>query len=126
MIALQCLSHAPISLLNPPSQIKPCSPICSNNSPKTRNQAASSSRKSNSRDGFEPVQDSAAFFDENGAVDDMDGYLNYLSLEYDSVWDTKPSWYTQLPISSFAVFLSDYVQRHSIYMFPLLVGIKLK
>uniref|UniRef100_J3LRX0 DUF6737 domain-containing protein n=2 Tax=Oryza brachyantha TaxID=4533 RepID=J3LRX0_ORYBR len=22
----------------------------------------------------------------------MDGYLNYLSLEYDSVWDTKPSW----------------------------------
>ncbi|KAF5767205.1 hypothetical protein HanRHA438_Chr14g0631621 [Helianthus annuus] len=21
----------------------------------------------------------------------MDGYLNYLSLEYDSVWDTKPS-----------------------------------
>ncbi|CAA6667301.1 unnamed protein product [Spirodela intermedia] len=22
----------------------------------------------------------------------MDGYLNYLSLEYDSIWDTKPSW----------------------------------
>ncbi|KDP21449.1 hypothetical protein JCGZ_21920 [Jatropha curcas] len=32
------------------------------------------------------------FFDENGVVDDMDGYLNSLSLEYDSVWDTKPSW----------------------------------
>ncbi|XP_062020496.1 uncharacterized protein LOC133736904 [Rosa rugosa] len=32
------------------------------------------------------------FFDEDGAVDDMDGYMNYLSLEYDSVWDTKPSW----------------------------------
>ncbi|KAF4348260.1 hypothetical protein G4B88_002661 [Cannabis sativa] len=32
------------------------------------------------------------FLDENGVVDDMDGYLNYLSLEYDSVWDTKPSW----------------------------------
>ncbi|XP_078155344.1 spindle pole body-associated protein [Carex rostrata] len=32
------------------------------------------------------------FFDENGVVDDMDGYLNYLSLEYDSVWDTKPAW----------------------------------
>ncbi|KAL6502864.1 hypothetical protein OROHE_024032 [Orobanche hederae] len=22
----------------------------------------------------------------------MNGYLDYLSLEYDSVWDTKPSW----------------------------------
>ncbi|KAI5315959.1 PREDICTED: MULTISPECIES [Prunus dulcis] len=32
------------------------------------------------------------FLDENGVVDDMDGYMNYLSLEYDSVWDTKPSW----------------------------------
>ncbi|KAM4086068.1 hypothetical protein ACJW30_10G075300 [Castanea mollissima] len=32
------------------------------------------------------------FLDENGGVDDTDGYLNYLSLEYDSVWDTKPSW----------------------------------
>ncbi|XP_058073737.1 uncharacterized protein LOC131222613 [Magnolia sinica] len=32
------------------------------------------------------------FLDEDGIVDDMDGYLNYLSLEYDSVWDTKPSW----------------------------------
>ncbi|KAK7243000.1 hypothetical protein RIF29_37782 [Crotalaria pallida] len=28
-------------------------------------------------------------FDEDG---DMEGYLNHLSLEYDSVWDTKPSW----------------------------------
>uniref|UniRef100_A0A2P2JW36 DUF6737 domain-containing protein n=1 Tax=Rhizophora mucronata TaxID=61149 RepID=A0A2P2JW36_RHIMU len=32
------------------------------------------------------------FLDEDGVVEDMDGYLNYLSLEYDSVWDTKPSW----------------------------------
>ncbi|KAK3019589.1 hypothetical protein RJ639_005008 [Escallonia herrerae] len=32
------------------------------------------------------------FLDEDGVVDDMDGYLNQLSLEYDSVWDTKPSW----------------------------------
>ncbi|KAI9080279.1 hypothetical protein K1719_037673 [Acacia pycnantha] len=32
------------------------------------------------------------FSDENGAVEDMEGYLNQLSLEYDSVWDTKPSW----------------------------------
>ena len=35
----------------------------------------------------------AEFFREDGVVDDMDGYLNYLSLEYDSVWDTKPAWY---------------------------------
>ncbi|XP_052729932.1 uncharacterized protein LOC108347953 isoform X2 [Vigna angularis] len=33
-----------------------------------------------------------SFFDENGVVNDMEGYLNHLSLEYDSVWDTKPSW----------------------------------
>lgn len=32
------------------------------------------------------------FLDEDGALQNMDGYLNYLSLEYDSVWDTKPSW----------------------------------
>ncbi|KAJ6773872.1 PROTEIN putative-RELATED [Salix purpurea] len=38
------------------------------------------------------IPNESQFLDENGAVDDMDGYLNYLSLEYDSVWDTKPSW----------------------------------
>ncbi|XP_050235591.1 uncharacterized protein LOC126685704 [Mercurialis annua] len=37
-------------------------------------------------------QNESQFLDENGVVEDMDGYLNYLSLEYDSVWDTKPSW----------------------------------
>ncbi|XP_031371437.1 uncharacterized protein LOC116187007 [Punica granatum] len=36
--------------------------------------------------------DESMFVDENGVVDDMDGYLNYLSPEYESVWDTKPSW----------------------------------
>lgn len=30
--------------------------------------------------------------DDNGTVDDMESYLNNLSLEYDSVWDTKPAW----------------------------------
>ncbi|KAG8062218.1 hypothetical protein GUJ93_ZPchr0003g16908 [Zizania palustris] len=35
--------------------------------------------------------DGAEFFGDDGVVEDMDGYLNYLSLEYDSVWDTKPS-----------------------------------
>ncbi|KAK9281157.1 hypothetical protein L1049_004051 [Liquidambar formosana] len=46
---------------------------------------------SNSNDPIESM-----FLDENGSVDDMDGYLNYLSLEYDSVWDTKPSWHIQI------------------------------
>ncbi|KAK4756460.1 hypothetical protein SAY87_006587 [Trapa incisa] len=32
------------------------------------------------------------FIDESNVVDDMEGYLNYLSPEYESVWDTKPSW----------------------------------
>nr|XP_043635543.1 uncharacterized protein LOC122606749 [Erigeron canadensis] len=32
------------------------------------------------------------FLNEEGVIEDMDGYLNYLSLEYDSVWDTKPAW----------------------------------
>ncbi|PSR86080.1 DEAD-box ATP-dependent RNA helicase [Actinidia chinensis var. chinensis] len=34
--------------------------------------------------------------DDNGVIEDMDGYMNYLSLEYDSVWDTKPSWTKQI------------------------------
>ncbi|KAF6144866.1 hypothetical protein GIB67_001877 [Kingdonia uniflora] len=29
--------------------------------------------------------------EEEGVVDSMDGYFNQLSLEYDSIWDTKPS-----------------------------------
>nr|CAD1832594.1 unnamed protein product [Ananas comosus var. bracteatus] len=37
-------------------------------------------------------REGSEFLDEDGVVDDMDGYLNYLSLEYDSVWDTKPAW----------------------------------
>ena len=34
----------------------------------------------------------AEFFRKDGVVGDMDGYLNYLSLEYDFVSDTNPSW----------------------------------
>lgn len=44
--------------------------------------------------------DESVFMDENGVVDDMDGYLNYLSPEYESVWDTKPSWLA-IPFSPF-------------------------
>ncbi|GAB2282362.1 hypothetical protein Dimus_016907 [Dionaea muscipula] len=49
-----------------------------------------SSLRGKSRDPDEPI-----FKDDEGesVVDAMDdGYLNNLSLEYDSVWDTKPSW----------------------------------
>ena len=43
--------------------------------------------------------------DDEGQVEDMDGYLNYLSLEYDSVWDTKPSWYVSLFFPLLSAFL---------------------
>lgn len=48
-----------------------------------------------------------SFFDEDGVVKDMDGYLNYLSLEYESVWDTKPSWSVLSPIFPFLRSLDD-------------------
>ncbi|KAI3749390.1 hypothetical protein L2E82_20001 [Cichorium intybus] len=52
-----------------------------------------SSKSSNGQPNEEESKPSASrFLDEEGVVKDMDGYLNYLSLEYDSVWDTKPSW----------------------------------
>ncbi|KAK6120077.1 hypothetical protein DH2020_046207 [Rehmannia glutinosa] len=102
MIDLQCHSHFPNFLnLSPSSsssspQIKPQISLIfgarlssgSKQFHKTRHQTTL--RRSGFRDGVEPGQEKA-FFDENGAVEDMDSYLNYLSLEYDSVWDTKPS-----------------------------------
>ncbi|KAL7583570.1 hypothetical protein Lser_V15G41708 [Lactuca serriola] len=52
-----------------------------------------SSNSSNGQSKEEEYKSSSSrFLDEEGVVEDMDGYLNYLSLEYDSVWDTKPSW----------------------------------
>jgi hypothetical protein len=56
--------------------------------------------------------DNPLFLDENNAVvDDMDGYLNNLSLEYESVWDTKPSWY----ILFFIIFNFPFFFCFSIY-----------
>ncbi|XP_022634801.1 uncharacterized protein LOC106757144 isoform X2 [Vigna radiata var. radiata] len=59
-----------------------------------------------------------SFFDENGVVNDMEGYLNHLSLEYDSVWDTKPSWcqpwtiaLTGLAVIAISWYLLDFSQR---------------
>ncbi|XP_059625879.1 uncharacterized protein LOC132268956 [Cornus florida] len=56
------------------------------------------------------------FLDENGVVDDMDGYLNYLSLEYDSVWDTKPSWCQPWTITLTGVLLitGSWLILHSV------------
>ena len=51
-----------------------------------------SSNSNNGQSKEEYNSSSRRFLDEQGVVEDMDGYLNYLSLEYDSVWDTKPSW----------------------------------
>nr|XP_027188826.1 uncharacterized protein LOC101509912 isoform X2 [Cicer arietinum] len=64
-----------------------CNPIFSNSSNKKITVVVFGVNPSNSR------QENPLFLDENNTVvDDMDGYLNNLSLEYDSVWDTKPSW----------------------------------
>ncbi|KAL5792911.1 hypothetical protein ACOSP7_001505 [Xanthoceras sorbifolium] len=56
------------------------------------------------------------FRDENGVIDDMDGYLNYLSLEYDSVWDTKPSWCQPwtITLTGVLVIASSWLILHSI------------
>lgn len=54
---------------------------------KFRNNSAKLRSKSN-----DPVEADPLFKDQDGVVSDMEGYLNSLSLEYDSVWDTKPSW----------------------------------
>ncbi|KVH94376.1 uncharacterized protein LOC112518028 [Cynara cardunculus var. scolymus] len=51
-----------------------------------------SSNSSNGQPKEGSKSSSSRFLNEDGVVEDMDGYLNYLSLEYDSVWDTKPSW----------------------------------
>lgn len=69
--------------LNFPAKItlnKPCGS-------RSRNISSGSSSSNNLK-----LEEENSFFDEDGVVQDMDGYLNHLSLEYDSVWDTKPSW----------------------------------
>ena len=62
--------------------------------------------------------DNPLFLDENNAVvDDMDGYLNNLSLEYESVWDTKPSWYGLLFIFNFTFFVGTEFNVFVIVLF---------
>ncbi|XP_009598934.1 uncharacterized protein [Nicotiana tomentosiformis] len=95
-ILLPLLSPAPPVHCFARSQLSDCNFSSSNlqsfafssNKFSKRSRTSTILRGINSND---PKEDSA-FFDENGVVEDMDSYLNYLSLEYDSVWDTKPSW----------------------------------
>ncbi|XP_020693738.1 uncharacterized protein LOC110107724 [Dendrobium catenatum] len=60
--------------------------------------------------------DESVFFDDDGAIDDMDGYLNYLSLEYESVWDTKPYWCQPwtIVLTGVIVTASSWLWLHSI------------
>ncbi|EXB39382.1 hypothetical protein L484_025078 [Morus notabilis] len=91
------LALFPLSLSVPALRLQPrlCSPQTNVFNPISSSCSLKSNRigdkivvfGSNSSD-----RNESQFLDENGVVDDMDGYLNYLSLEYDSVWDTKPSW----------------------------------
>ena len=114
---MEALSRFPLSLpclLPPhqsPSQTHFSNPIFSPKISSTTRKPPISSRETvafaaNPNDPKESV-----FMDENGAVDDMDGYLNHLSLEYDSVWDTKPSWWAFLflGISHFFVVLNLFL-----------------
>ncbi|KAL2507748.1 hypothetical protein Fot_31395 [Forsythia ovata] len=124
MICLQTLSPFPISITqqNPnfhsssltQHSVPPkfCSKIHSNY--KNFSGRTVTALRSNLSDN-DPVQESA-FFDENGAVEDMDGYLNYLSLEYDSVWDTKPSWCQPWTITLTGVLIitSSWLILHSV------------
>ncbi|KAJ9171974.1 hypothetical protein P3X46_015267 [Hevea brasiliensis] len=63
------------------------------------------------------------FLDENGVVDDMDGYLNYLSLEYDSVWDTKPSWCQPwtITLTGVSVIACSWLMLHSVVITSILL-----
>ncbi|GKU86573.1 hypothetical protein SLEP1_g1085 [Rubroshorea leprosula] len=66
----------------------------------------------------DPRQDESRFMDENGVIEDMDGYLNHLSLEYDSVWDTKPSWCQPwtITLTGISVIASSWLILQSIWV----------
>lgn len=77
-------------------------------------------RGSNSSDPNESV-----FLNKNGVVDDMDGYLNYLSLEYDSVWDTKPSWCQPwtIMLTGVLVIACSWLVFHSVVVTTLVLAL---
>lgn len=94
-VSLHPLTLSPLHHHRQPSSFPP-KPTCSILSSQTLSIRSllifskSFTARSSSR---ENQPDEPSFLDKDGVVEDMDGYLNYLSLEYDSVWDTKPSWW---------------------------------
>lgn len=65
------------------------------------------------------------FVDEKGVVDDMEGFLDNLSLEYDSVWDTKPSWCQPwtIMLTGLSIVACSWVILHSVIVSSLAVGV---
>ncbi|KAL8252970.1 hypothetical protein R6Q59_036663 [Mikania micrantha] len=76
-----------------------------------------SSNSSNGQPEEESNSSSSRFLNEDGVVEDMDGYLNYLSLEYDSVWDTKPSWCQPwtITLTGASVVAGSWLILHNIF-----------
>ncbi|RID43315.1 hypothetical protein BRARA_I00182 [Brassica rapa] len=70
-------------------------------------------------------ENDSRFVDEDGAVDDMEGYLDNLSLEYDSVWDTKPSWCQPwtIMVTGLSIVVCSWVILHSVLVSSLAVGL---
>ncbi|VVB07045.1 unnamed protein product [Arabis nemorensis] len=70
-------------------------------------------------------QKDSRFVDENGVVDDMEGYLDHLSLEYDSVWDTKPYWCQPwtIMLTGLSIVACSWAILHSVLVSSLTVGL---
>ncbi|XP_010455987.1 PREDICTED: uncharacterized protein LOC104737486 [Camelina sativa] len=64
------------------------------------------------------------FVNESGVVDDMEGLLDNLSLEYDSVWDTKPSWCQPwtIMLTGVSIVACSWLILHSVVVSSLAVG----
>lgn len=87
----------------------PKSPSCVLKSATFRRKTAKYGSKSSDR-----IESS--YMDENGVVGDMEGYLNSLSLEYDSVWDTKPYWCQPwtIVLTGTSVIACSWIILHSV------------
>ncbi|CAF2034932.1 BnaA09g01050D [Brassica napus] len=70
-------------------------------------------------------ENDSRFVDEDGAVDDMEGYLGNLSLEYDSVWDTKPSWCQPwtIMLTGLSIVTCSWLILHSVLVSSLAIGL---
>ncbi|CAG7859733.1 unnamed protein product [Brassica rapa] len=70
-------------------------------------------------------ENDSRFVDEDGAVDDMEGYLDNLSLEYDSVWDTKPSWCQPwtIMLTGLSIVTCSWLILHSVLVSSLAIGL---